>query len=62
MDKLLTNFYLVFMKVLHTADWHIGQLLHSRKRYDEHEKFLEWLVTRIRRRFLRCAAYRWRYL
>ncbi len=35
------------MKVLHTADWHIGQLLHSRKRYDEHEQFLEWLVTRI---------------
>lgn len=35
------------MKVLHTADWHIGQHLHSRKRYDEHEKFLKWLVRKI---------------
>lgn len=35
------------MKILHTADWHIGQRLHERQRTDEHEKFLEWLFTTI---------------
>ncbi len=32
------------MKVLHTSDWHLGGLLHERKRYDEHEQFLKWLI------------------
>ena len=35
------------MKILHTADWHIGQRLHERQRTDEHEKFLEWLLNTI---------------
>ena len=35
------------MKILHTADWHIGQRLHERQRTDEHEKFLEWLLKTI---------------
>ena len=35
------------MRILHTADWHIGQRLHERQRTDEHEKFLEWLLSRI---------------
>lgn len=35
------------MKILHTADWHIGKLLYSKKRYDEFEKFLLWLVEKI---------------
>ena len=35
------------MKILHTADWHIGQRLHERSRLDEHEKFLDWLLNTI---------------
>ncbi len=36
------------MKVLHTSDWHLGNVLHGRKRYDEYEQFLNWLVGCIR--------------
>ena len=32
------------MKILHTSDWHIGSTLYGKKRYDESEKFLKWLV------------------
>lgn len=32
------------MKVLHTSDWHLGKSLFGEKRYDEHEKFLDWLI------------------
>ena len=35
------------MKILHTADWHIGQRLHERQRTDEHKKFLCWLLDTI---------------
>ncbi len=37
------------MKILHTADWHIGQRLHERQRTDEHEKFLDWLLGIIQK-------------
>ncbi len=32
------------MKILHTSDWHIGRTLYGRKRYEEFEAFLNWLV------------------
>ena len=35
------------MKILHTADWHIGQRLHERQRIDEHKDFLDWLLGTI---------------
>lgn len=35
------------MKILHTSDWHIGHTLYTKKRYDEHEKFLTWLKDTI---------------
>lgn len=35
------------MKLLHTADWHLGKTLHGRKRYAEFEAFLDWLVDLI---------------
>ena len=35
------------MRILHTADWHIGQRLHERQRTDEHEQFLNWLLKKI---------------
>lgn len=33
------------MRLLHTADWHLGQTLHDVERRDEQAAFLEWLVT-----------------
>ena len=36
------------MKILHTSDWHIGSSLYGRKRYDESEQFLNWLVETIK--------------
>lgn len=36
------------MKILHTSDWHIGSTLYGRKRYDESEQFLYWLVETIK--------------
>lgn len=38
------------MKLLHTSDWHIGHTLYSKKRYEEHDKFLCWLLQTIRER------------
>ena len=35
------------MRILHTADWHIGQRLHERSRLDEHKQFLDWLLETI---------------
>lgn len=35
------------MKLLHTSDWHIGHTLYSKKRYEEHGKFLDWLLQTI---------------
>ncbi len=36
------------MRILHTADWHIGQRLYERQRLDEHEQFLTWLLQIIK--------------
>ena len=35
------------MKILHTSDWHIGHTLYTKKRYSEHEAFLNWLKQTI---------------
>ena len=35
------------MKVLHTADWHLGRSLYGRKRYEEFTAFLDWLTQTI---------------
>jgi exonuclease SbcD len=32
------------MNILHTADWHIGQLFHEYDRAYEHQQFLAWLL------------------
>ncbi len=36
------------MKLLHTADWHIGRTLYGKKRYEESAAFLDWLVDTTR--------------
>lgn len=35
------------MKLLHTSDWHLGRSLYGRKRYDEFDAFLNWLLATI---------------
>ena len=35
------------MKILHTADWHLGRTLYGRKRYEEFSAFLDWLAQTI---------------
>lgn len=32
------------MRILHTSDWHLGRALYGRKRYEEFERFLDWLL------------------
>ncbi len=34
-------------RLLHTSDWHIGQVLHEQPRDYEHEVFLDWLLTTL---------------
>ena len=35
------------MRLIHTADWHIGRMLHDKQRYDEFEAFLVWMADAI---------------
>ena len=35
------------LKILHTADWHIGQLFHEYDRSYEHQRFLNWLTETL---------------
>ena len=35
------------MKILHTADWHIGKKLHKHELLEDFQLFLEWLVAYI---------------
>lgn len=35
------------MNILHTADWHIGQLFHEYDRTYEHQQFLDWLLATL---------------
>ncbi|MCK9226005.1 MAG: exonuclease SbcCD subunit D C-terminal domain-containing protein [Candidatus Muirbacterium halophilum] len=36
------------MKILHTSDWHIGKMLFNERRYNEFEKFFDWLLQTIK--------------
>ncbi len=36
------------LKILHTADWHLGQIFHEYDRSVEHETFLKWLIKTIK--------------
>ena len=35
------------MRILHTSDWHIGHRLYERRRIEEHDQFLDWLLTTV---------------
>ncbi len=36
------------MRILHTSDWHIGHRLYEQDRIEEHDQFLDWLLTKIK--------------
>ena len=36
------------MKIIHTADWHLGQKFYFQERYEEQEHFLTWLIQVIK--------------
>lgn len=38
------------MKLIHTADWHLGQSFHGQERFEEHRLFLDWLLTTLEER------------
>ncbi|MCZ4059128.1 exonuclease subunit SbcD [Pantoea sp. LMR881] len=35
------------MRIIHTADWHLGQFFYNKSRAAEHQAFLDWLLTQI---------------
>ncbi|WP_205952754.1 exonuclease subunit SbcD [Pantoea stewartii] len=35
------------MRIIHTADWHLGQFFYNKSRAAEHQAFLDWLLARI---------------
>lgn len=35
------------IRILHTADWHLGQVFHGYDRDYEHARFLDWLLVKI---------------
>ncbi|WP_338670462.1 exonuclease subunit SbcD [Pantoea dispersa] len=35
------------MRIIHTADWHLGQFFYSKSRAAEHQQFLNWLLAAI---------------
>jgi DNA repair protein SbcD/Mre11 len=38
------------MKILHTADWHLGKKLYKHELTEEHQLFFEWLISTIKER------------
>ncbi|MDO4929881.1 MAG: exonuclease SbcCD subunit D [Bacteroidales bacterium] len=36
------------MKLIHTADWHLGNSFHGHQRQDEFQHFLDWLLEQLR--------------
>lgn len=38
------------MRILHTADWHLGKKLHKHDLSQDHEKFIAWLLELIKER------------
>ena len=35
------------MKILHTADWHLGHRLHDQSQFEEQNLFLNWIENYI---------------
>lgn len=39
--------FIRFMKIIHTADWHLGNVFHGHRRTEEHAHFFDWLLRQI---------------
>ncbi|RLM27722.1 exonuclease subunit SbcD [Brenneria alni] len=35
------------MRIIHTADWHLGQYFYTKSRASEHQSFLHWLIAQV---------------
>ncbi|GEK74591.1 MULTISPECIES: exonuclease SbcCD subunit D [Halomonas] len=35
------------LRLIHTADWHLGQSFHGQERHEEHRAFLRWLLDTL---------------
>ncbi|AFI91373.1 exonuclease subunit SbcD [Pectobacterium parmentieri] len=35
------------MRIIHTADWHLGQYFYTKSRAAEHQAFLHWLIIQV---------------
>ncbi len=44
------------MRVLHTADWHLGRRLYGKERKAEFQSFLQWLLEVLRRESVDCLV------
>lgn len=49
-EALPNQEFRTMLKILHTADWHIGQKFHDYERYDEHRTFFRWLIDLVKER------------
>lgn len=36
------------MRIIHTSDWHLGQYFYGKSRANEHQQFLDWLLTQVK--------------
>ena len=41
------DFSSLFMRIIHTSDWHLGQFFINKSRADEHQKFILWLLEQV---------------
>ncbi len=44
------------LRLLHTADWHLGHSLHDMSREYEHDRFLEWLLDTLSTERIDCLV------
>lgn len=42
------------MRILHTSDWHLGQVFKNQNRYEEHQLFLDWTLDLLAREDYDC--------
>ncbi len=50
LSLVIRDSYKIMIRILHTADWHLGQTFFGYDRTEEHEVFLNWLAEEIRRK------------
>ena len=44
------------MKILHTADWHIGKKLHKYDLAQDFDLFINWLISLVKEKKNRCNS------